>query len=122
MFPVYVDPVGTSRFAAVPNDIVLQVVPDKPHKVVITAPRLLRPRGADVPATVRIEDRWGNTITDSPLNVVIHENNIVEGTVSVRKLTLPKKGWGTARLSLRFAVEGDYLLSAAVPGSMVRSL
>ena len=37
-FRFYVDPVGTSRFAAVPGDIVLQIVPNDPHHLIVTAP------------------------------------------------------------------------------------
>ncbi|KAK4688419.1 hypothetical protein P7C73_g1697, partial [Tremellales sp. Uapishka_1] len=70
-FRFYVDPVGTSRFAAVPTDIKLQILPGPAVKLVLIAPRLLRPSSNAVPVIVRAEDAWGNTITNKSLDVTI---------------------------------------------------
>src|SRR5262249_19541471 len=59
-FRCYIDPVGTSRFAAIPGDVVLQVVPGAAHRLVLAGSRLVRP-GVPCPLRLRVEDAWGNT-------------------------------------------------------------
>ena len=56
----YVDPLGTSRFAAVTPDLVMQVVPGPPAQIVWTGSRIVR-AGEKLPLRVRAEDAWGNT-------------------------------------------------------------
>jgi hypothetical protein len=62
-FRCYVDPLGTSRFAAIPGDISLDVVPGPPAVVEIRAPRFARP-GTPCHALVRVDDQWGNACVD----------------------------------------------------------
>jgi hypothetical protein len=58
-FRAYLDPVGTSRFAAIPGDVVLKIVPGPPAAVRVRTPRLVRV-GEAFPVTVAAEDAWGN--------------------------------------------------------------
>src|ERR1700722_3776991 len=50
-FRCYIDAVGTSRFAAIPGDVVLQIVPGAAHQLVVAGSRLVRP-GAKLPLRV----------------------------------------------------------------------
>lgn len=57
-FRCYVDPLGTSRFAAIPGDIEIDIVPGESAQLVMTASRLVK---TDEPVVlhVRAEDHWG---------------------------------------------------------------
>ncbi len=66
----YVDPLGTSRAATVPNDIVIQVVPGEPAQLVVAASRVVR-LGEHCLLRVRAEDAWGNTCWNRPERVII---------------------------------------------------
>ncbi len=66
----YVDPLGTSRAATVPNDVVIQVVPGEPAQLVVGASRVVR-LGEHCPLRVRAEDVWGNTCWNQPEKVSI---------------------------------------------------
>src|SRR5262249_13871800 len=112
-FRCYIDPVGTSRFAAIPGDVVLQVSPGQAHKLVIAGPRLIRP-GAALPLRVRAEDEWGNACRD------------LAGTVGVRaaldgrqvydqSTVLAAKGWAVALVdNLPVDAEGELVVTASM--------
>ena len=55
----YIDPVGTSRFAAVKPDLVFDVHSGEIHHLRALSPRLVAP-GAPFPVYVHAEDLWGN--------------------------------------------------------------
>lgn len=59
-FRCYIDPIGTSRFAAVPGDIKFDIVPGAPAQLVMTGSRLAR-AGEKFVLRLRAEDEWGNT-------------------------------------------------------------
>src|SRR6267142_502708 len=63
-FRCYVDPLGTSRFVAVPGDIVIDIVAGAPANLALVGPRLILPQTA---FTVRVNahDRWGNACVDT---------------------------------------------------------
>ncbi|MGD9828758.1 MAG: hypothetical protein AB7E70_17615 [Hyphomicrobiaceae bacterium] len=69
-FRCYVDPLGTSRFAAIPGDISMDIVPGAPHQLEVRAPRFVRP---DTPyvARVRVDDQWGNACVDLDAEVLL---------------------------------------------------
>jgi hypothetical protein len=69
-FRCYVDPLGTSRFAAVPGDLSINVVAGSPKQLEIRAPRFVRP-GTPFKANVRVDDKWGNTCTDIDAEVLL---------------------------------------------------
>ncbi len=62
-FRCYIDPLGTSRFCDIPGDVVIDIVPGPPEKMVIAGTRMARP-GEDLNLGVRVEDAWGNTCFD----------------------------------------------------------
>ncbi len=58
-FRCYVDPLGTSRFATVPGDIVINMTPGAPARLLIAGPRFSR-SGEHLPFRFTLQDRWGN--------------------------------------------------------------
>lgn len=97
-FRAYVDPLGTSRFAAVEGDVVLQVVPGLPEKLTLLGPRLAR-EGERVDLTLRAEDRWGNACVDlgNELSTALVRSYLPNGCVRVAPITLNPTGWAFAR-------------------------
>jgi hypothetical protein len=108
-FRAYVDPLGTSRFAAVPGDVTLDVVPGPPARLHLTTPRLARP-GRLGALHVRAEDIWGNTCTSTPLKV-----RLSSGAATLRAVDLPVAGWATARIEALGLPTGTTALTAGVP-------
>ncbi|HEU5338105.1 MAG TPA: hypothetical protein VFU39_02355, partial [Sulfuricaulis sp.] len=66
----YVDPLGTSRFAAVNPDLVIQIVPGVPAQLQWAGSRIVK-LGEKLPLRIRAEDEWGNTCWDRPEHVEI---------------------------------------------------
>ncbi len=109
---LYIDPVGTSRFAAVPDDVVMQVVPGPAERVVVTAPRLMRP-GEPARVRLRTEDGWGNTTNDGG-----HVRLVATGPSgrSRHDAVLSGDGWAIASLDLPTAgLHGEIRLDASLP-------
>ncbi|WWC88237.1 uncharacterized protein L201_003143 [Kwoniella dendrophila CBS 6074] len=115
-FRFYVDPVGTSRFSAVPNDIRLQIVPRPPNNIVVLAPRLVQPSQDPVKVVVRAEDIWGNTITNTPLSIVLNLiNTRTKETEEWRNIQLPANGWSTRTEVFELSKSGSYRIEAGLP-------
>ncbi len=92
----YIDPLGTSRFAAVPGDSVIQVVPGVPAQLVMTAPRVVR-TGEPVSLRVRAEDQWGNTCWNRADKIAITAT-LDNKPVYKKQLSLAEQGWAVALL------------------------
>ncbi len=92
----YVDPLGTSRFAAIPDDVILQIVPGSPARLVVVGSRLARP-GAPLVLRVRIEDGWGNTCRDRALTLAVEARRDGE-TVFVQDALFPAQGWSVVEI------------------------
>jgi hypothetical protein len=93
----YVDPLGTSRFATVPGDAVIQIVPGDPAQLVMAGSRLVR-AGTRFPLRVRAEDEWGNTCRDRPEAIEITATLNGETRVYEKRATLADKGWAVLLL------------------------
>ncbi len=114
-FRFYVDPVGTSRFAAVPGDIVLQIVPNDPHHLIVTAPRVVRP-GAALPVRVRLEDVWGNTCWNHGARVELAATLDV-ALVYTRDADLSAAGWAIVRVDdIPTDALGELAIAARIAG------
>ena len=113
-FRCYVDPLGTSRFAAVPNDIVLDIVPGTPSKVLIAGSRLVR-AGEPVVLRVRAEDKWGNTCWSLPRGD-FEIAATLDGTEVYRKRhAAPREGWSVIALDeLPTAKPGELTVTASL--------
>jgi len=117
-FRLYVDPLGTSRFVTVPDDVVIKVAHGPAAQIFLNAPRYAQP-GAPLPLRASLLDRWGNIVRDlgQPLRLrVLRE----DGSVSQEQhLTLPPEGWASVGLGAGddLALDtGRYKLVADVPG------
>ena len=107
-FRVFVDTVGASRFAAVPGDLAVRIVPGPAARDVLLAPRLARP-GVTLPVTFRREDQWGN------LAPVAHHAPALEifrgdetHPVAVHPLAWGGPDGAWARLEVTLPGAGDY--------------
>lgn len=113
-FRVFIDPLGSQKYAAVPGDCTLDVVPGPPHALRLVSPRLTLP--GPVPVLIRAEDQWGNTVE--------HENvsgslrlTAPDGTVAVHPITLSKEGWAVLRRDdLALTEPGEWRVDADAPG------
>jgi hypothetical protein len=113
-FRCYVDPLGTSRFVAVPGDIVIDMLPGAPAALALAGPRLVRPA---TPFTLRVNahDRWGNACADIACAVDIEAR--LDGKQVYRKtVPLGAKGWATAGISDLPRQTGELMVTARVSG------
>ena len=96
-FRCYCDPLGTSRCAAVMPDTVIDIIPGRPAKLVMTGSTIVR-TGASVPLRIRAEDSWGNTCwnTGGQVEVSIASPN---KPVQSKTVELADQGWAVACLS-----------------------
>ncbi|MGD8885816.1 MAG: hypothetical protein PVF34_09340 [Gammaproteobacteria bacterium] len=114
-FRCYVDPLGTSRFCAIPGDIVFDVMPGAPAQLQLTAPRLVR-TGEKLTLRVRAEDNWGNTCWDLD-GARVHVTGLIEGaSVFETSATLQPNGWAIAQLDdVPTQHTGELEIHAAIP-------
>ena len=113
-FRCYVDPLGTSRFAAVNPDLIIQIVPGAPAQLQFAASRIVK-QGEKFPLRVRSEDQWGNTCWDRPDKVLLTAT--LDGQPCYKKeLNLANKGWTVALLDdLPTAKPGELAITATLP-------
>lgn len=93
----YVDPLGTSRFAAVPNDIAFDIVPGAPAKVLMAGTRIAR-TGAGLALRVRAEDKWGNTCWNLPRGDFEVAASLDGTPVYRAQHPVPVEGWSVVAL------------------------
>ena len=118
-FRCYVDPLGTSRFCAIPGDIIFDIVPGAPAKLMMSASRLIR-SGESVNLRIRAEDYWGNTCWNTggdEVKVV----GLIEGTpVYEKSIQLNAEGWAIASIKdLPTSNAGELEIRASMPGHPV---
>ena len=110
----YVDPLGTSRFAAINPDLVIQIVPGVPAQLQWAGSRLVR-AGEKIPLRVRAEDEWGNTCWNRGEEVVITAT-LNGKPVYEKKATLAAKGWAVLLLDdLPTKDVGELAVTAHLP-------
>ncbi len=108
---MFIDPLGSSKFAEVPGDCELDIVPGPPAALKLIAPRLLG-AGEAFDALVRLDDAWGNTCHDTPLAGVLTCHG-PGGAVQSRPFELSAHGWAVARVAgLRLPAAGEWRLDA----------
>lgn len=89
---LFVDPLGTSRMAHADVHRIA-VVPGPPDGVVVHGPRLVRSDASAVHLHAHLQDRWGNTCSDTAATM----HALIDGTV-VDSARTPAKGWSAASL------------------------
>jgi hypothetical protein len=115
-FRCYVDPLGTSRFAAVPNDIVFDVVPGAPAKVLMAGSRLVR-AGEKLVLRVRAEDKWGNTCWSIAQGTFEISATLDGSEVYRKECPAPREGWSVLALDdLPTDRPGELAVSARLTG------
>lgn len=112
-FRMFIDPLGSSKFAEVPVDVLLDIVPGAPHALKIVAPRLLSNDEAfDV--IVRADDLWGNTCRNLPLPGTLILT-APDGSQREQAFTLAEQGWAIVRFSgLTLTQNGEWRVDARV--------
>lgn len=110
-FRLFIDPLGSSKFAEVPGDVLLDIVPGEPLGLQIITPRLVN---SDEPfdIIVRADDSWGNTCRNLSLrgNLYLHGP---DNEVRDLPFILSEQGWAVVRLSnIKLANPGEWTLLA----------
>ncbi len=115
-FRCYVDPLGTSRFVAVPGDVVIDIVAGAPASLALVGPRLVKP-GTLFVIRVNAHDRWGNACVDTGGQVEIIA--CLDGKEVYRKeIELGAKGWATAGIKDLPREAGELMITARMPSTL----
>lgn len=109
-FRAYVDPLGTSRFVAVPGDVSLRIVAGGPARLSLVGPRFARP-GAPAPFRLSALDRWGNIVRDCPGRAQISLFSGDERIASY-EIAFPETGWASVAIADIPTDRGDLRLVA----------
>lgn len=109
----FIDPLGSSKFAEVPGDLLLDIIPGAPERLQVIVPRLV---GAEQPfdLIVRADDAWGNTCRNLPLEGTL-ELSSSSGAAQRLPFRLAEQGWATLRVQgLALAQPGEWSVLARV--------
>jgi hypothetical protein len=111
----YIDPVGTSRFAAIKPDLSFDIRSGAVAKLKVITPRLIRP-DTDFPVHVHTEDIWGNATTDqNGLRAQIRIVHKDSGEQSVNdEWPLIAEGWTYASGKLSLRRQGSFEISVLI--------
>lgn len=96
-FRCFVDPLGTSRFAALPEDIIIDIIPGAPASMQLVGSRIIR-TSERLLLIIRAEDMWGNTCWNQPARVEISVLLDHQQVVYETSLDLSDRGWAVAAL------------------------
>lgn len=114
-FRCYVDPLGTSRFVAVPGDVVIDIAPGAPEYLSVVGPRLVRP-GTPYRLRVSAHDRWGNACADCG-GVVDVAATRAGHEVHRGEIGLPATGWASAGIAGLPSDAGELVVTASYRGA-----
>lgn len=110
-FRLFIDPLGSSKFAEVPGDVLLNIVPGEPSTLQVIAPRLVN-REEPFDIIVRADDAWGNTCRNLPLKGKLSLRS-PSGERQELPFTLSEQGWAIVRQSnLKFDQSGEWQILA----------
>ncbi|KAE9370958.1 hypothetical protein N431DRAFT_546651 [Stipitochalara longipes BDJ] len=110
----YIDPVGTSRFAAIKPDLVFDIHSGPIHHLKAHSPRLVTP-GTPFPIYVHAEDLWGNATTNQEglaLKLIIFNDDDQQNSPIIEKETIISSiGWTHATFKgVSLPDEGNYII------------
>ncbi len=118
-FRAYIDPVGTSRFAEIPGDVVFDVVAGAPANVALITPRLVQP-GVIFPIRARVEDQWGNTCWN--LGGTLQLTLAQPGHQAItQELSLPAQGWAVTKFDYQLDDVGETTAQVTLSGLNLKS-
>ncbi|MCX7156229.1 MAG: hypothetical protein NTW45_07285 [Rhodocyclales bacterium] len=110
----YVDPLGTSRFAAIGEDLVIDIKAGAPAQLMWAGSRIVR-AGEKFPLRLRSEDQWGNTCWNRGDKVLV-KAALNGRAVYSKELHLAKKGWAALLLEdLPTGDAGELVITASLP-------
>lgn len=114
VFRGYVDPLGTSRFANIPGDVEIDVVPGPIHALSISTPRIVR-QGEVAPTRIRAFDRWGNCCRS--VGAKLNFSVTAAGKIFTDTYSFPEHGWAVVALPVSTSEHaGDLALAASLEG------
>jgi hypothetical protein len=109
----YIDPVGTSRFAAIKPDILFDINSGPIHHLKAHSPRLVTP-GTPFPVYTHAEDRWGNAttnLTDLSATLII-KNSADRSEVYSKTVEISSRGWTHSVFpGVKLEGAGDFTIS-----------
>ncbi|MDP3511339.1 MAG: hypothetical protein Q8S20_01210 [Sulfuritalea sp.] len=110
----YVDPLGTSRFASIGEDLVIDIKAGAPAQLMWAGSRIVR-AGEKFPLRLRSEDQWGNTCWNRGDKVGIKAT--LDGKPVYEKEThLAEEGWAVLLLEdLPSKDAGELIVTASLP-------
>jgi len=113
-FRCYVDPLGTSRFIAVPGDLVIDMAAGAPVRLLAVGPRFAR-IGEKLPFRFSLQDRWGNACKTTAGEILVRA---FSGAAQVyeKRHPLPAEGWATIGVD-DFPAHADLRIVAELVGS-----
>jgi hypothetical protein len=113
-FRAYVDPLGTSRFVAVPGDLSIKVRAGKPARLLLKGPRFARP-GVPTGFRLTLQDRWGNPCSHGSGQALLR---VLRGNEVMRSFTRPwpAEGWASVGFEGLQLEAGEYRIEAAAEG------
>ncbi|MFM9438356.1 hypothetical protein ACFDR9_005462 [Janthinobacterium sp. CG_23.3] len=118
-FRCYVDPLGTSRFAPVPGDVVIDVAPGAPARLLVAGPRFARP-GERLPFRFSLQDRWGNACLGAGGALLVRAFAGAAQVYQARH-AVPTEGWASVGVDDLPAAAGELrVLAEYVGGGAVR--
>ena len=110
-FRMFIDPLGSSKFAEVPGDCLLDIVAGAPSQLGLIAPRLVGV-GEHFDVIVRLDDAWGNTCQDTALPGTLRLSG-PQGERLEQPFELAAQGWAVARVAQRvLSTAGEWQLAA----------
>ena len=110
----YVDPLGTSRFAALPGDIGIPIVAGLPAQLVWAGSRIVR-ACEKFPLRVRADDEWGNACWNQGEKLTITAT-LDQKAVYEKQATLAANGWAVLLLDdLPTKEAGELAVTARLP-------
>lgn len=112
-FRGYLDPLGTSRFVAVPGDVRLAIVAADPAELKLYGPRFAQP-GVSLLYRLVLLDRWGN-VAQSPggsVRVRLLADGSPERQLLEQVYSLPLEGWASLGVPLDRVPPGQLVLEA----------
>lgn len=113
-FRCYVDPLGTSRFAAVEPDLVVNIKPGVPALLQWAGSRIVK-QGEKLPLRVRAEDKWGNTCWNRPDKIMV-EATLDGKPCYAKEINMPADGWSVSLLDdMPTDSPGELVIQATMP-------
>ena len=76
-FKILVDPFATARFLELPHSTEMEIIPDKPEKIVVLGPTRVR-KDETFTFLIKLEDKWENPCTALNGVFAIEKNEIVD--------------------------------------------